>query len=344
MTRPAEASTRPSVPVPYRSPVRIDRDLLGWGVFFVVAGGIALAIGEGLVADRAWWSFWPLILVGIGVGLILRRTALEPLGGLLVAATFGIMVGGSLAGGMGGFGAMPSSVCRPGDGGTPFEPQGGVLGAAASVAVELDCGDLAVSVVPGSDWTIAGSDDGGRGPFVVIDGETLDIRSAGDGPTFLGGERDAWRLALPSSTTTDLRVDVSAGTLRLELGGAQLTTLAIDLSAGQGTVDLTGVAAIDGFEIGVDAGDLGLTLPSRPLTGSIEANAGSVRLCAPADVALRLRTGDSVLAGQDFAAAGLVEVGDAWETPGYDTAATRIELRTEANAGSFRLDPAEGCA
>lgn len=76
--------------------MRIDRDLFGWGVFFAVAGSLALAIQEGLVADRAWWSFWPLILVGVGVGLIMRRTALEPLGGVPVGATFGLMVGGSL--------------------------------------------------------------------------------------------------------------------------------------------------------------------------------------------------------------------------------------------------------
>lgn len=324
--------------------MRIDRDLLGWGVFFAMAGGVALAIQEGGIADRAWWSFWPLILVGIGLGLVARRTALEAVGGLVVAATFGLMVGGSLAGGVGGLGALPSGVCGPGDGGTPFEPQRGSLGLAASVTVELDCGDLAISSVPGSDWAVDGTDDDGRGPRVEVDGDELDIRPVDGGSAFLGGERDDWRVALPSSTVLDLSVDVSAGSLRLDLGGARLTTLAVDLNAGQAIIDLTGVATIEGFEMDLNAGELAIALPSLPLTGSIEANAGSVRLCAPDDVALRLRTGDSVLAAQDFATAGLMEVGDAWETPGFDTAATRIELRTEANAGNFRLDPPEGCA
>lgn len=79
------------------------------------------------------------------------------------------------------------------------------------------------------------------------------------------------------------------------------------------------------------------------MTGLIEANAGSVRMCAPPDVALRLHTGDSVFASQDFADAGLILRDGVWETPGYDTAKNRIELRTEANAGTFRLDPEEGC-
>ena len=95
---------------------------------------------------------------------------------------------------------------------------------------------------------------------------------------------------------------------------------------------------------GINAGSLGLYLPAVSTTGTIEANAGSIRLCAPPGVALRLHTEDSVLSSYDFGSAGLVQVGDTWETPGYDTAVTRIELQIDANAGSFRLDPEEGCS
>jgi hypothetical protein len=34
----------------------------------------------------------------------------------------------------------------------------------------------------------------------------------------------------------------------------------------------------------------------------------------------------------------MVQHGSTWETPGYDTAAVRIELETRANAGSFGLN------
>ena len=79
------------------------------------------------------------------------------------------------------------------------------------------------------------------------------------------------------------------------------------------------------------------------MTGGIEVNAGSVRLCAPDDVALRLET-EVVLGAVETGDSGLVEVEGGWETPGYDTAPTRIELRVQANLGSIRLDPTEGCA
>ena len=69
--------------------MRIDRNLLNWGVFFIALGGIPLAV------DQAWLEpgvardlgqLWPLILVGIGLGLMLRWTPLAWFGGALVAA------------------------------------------------------------------------------------------------------------------------------------------------------------------------------------------------------------------------------------------------------------------
>ena len=79
------------------------------------------------------------------------------------------------------------------------------------------------------------------------------------------------------------------------------------------------------------------------MTGSIEANAGSVKLCAPPGAGLRLRTGDSLLATYDYADHGLVKAGTTWTTPGYDSASVQIDLRTTANAGTFELDPEGGC-
>ncbi|MEO5884014.1 MAG: DUF5668 domain-containing protein, partial [Candidatus Limnocylindrales bacterium] len=72
--------------------MRTDRGLLGWGVFLVVAGAIALAVQSGSIPDRSWWTFWPLNLVGAGVGRIFQRTRLQPLGGLVMAMTGAIEV------------------------------------------------------------------------------------------------------------------------------------------------------------------------------------------------------------------------------------------------------------
>ena len=326
--------------------MRIHRDLAGWGVFFVVAGGVPLAVQTGLIApdvlDR-WWSFWPLILVGIGLGLVFTRTSLELLGGLLVSGTLGLLVAGLMTGGFGRIGDLPSGVCGPGSGATAFTPQSGSLGPNAEVGVELDCGTVEIGTTEGADWIVEGVGDAGRGPVVKSDGLTLEIAPPDGSLGGFLGERDRWVLHLPTGSLLNLQLDINAGSVTADLDRARLGHLEVDLNAGQATIDLRDISAIDAIDIGLNAGALGLTLPAMSLTGSIEANAGSIRLCAPEGVALRLHTEESVLSSQDFAGAGLVRVGDTWETPGFDTAVTRIELDTSANAGSISLDPVEGC-
>jgi len=83
----------------------INRGLLNWGVFLIALGGVPLAVQQGwassgIVGDL--WRLWPLILVGIGLGLILRWTPIAWLGGALVAGTFGLIFGALLAGGVSG--------------------------------------------------------------------------------------------------------------------------------------------------------------------------------------------------------------------------------------------------
>ena len=144
--------------------MHIHRGFLGWGVFLILAGSIPLAVRAGYLSGDQLWNvgnLWPLILVGIGVGLILARTRYGFLGGLIVAGTFGVIVGGLLAGTVAGIGVN----CGSGRGTTAFEPrQGPFTGAFASVDIDLSCGDLTVAVAPGNTWRIEGSDRDGTGP------------------------------------------------------------------------------------------------------------------------------------------------------------------------------------
>src|SRR5438477_11523712 len=139
-------------------PVRIHRGFLGWGIFLILAGAVPLAVRTGyLSADqlRNVGGLWPLILVGIGVGLILARTSYGFVGGFIVAATFGVIVGGLLAGSIGGI----DLGCGSGSGTRAFPPgRGAFTTPTTSVDLELDCGDLTVAVAPGTTWQIEGQD------------------------------------------------------------------------------------------------------------------------------------------------------------------------------------------
>ena len=85
--------------------MRVNRSLLNWGVFLIALGGVPLAVQQGW-ADTSiagdLWRLWPLILVGIGLGLIMRWTPLAWFGGAIVAGTFGLIFGALIAGGFSG--------------------------------------------------------------------------------------------------------------------------------------------------------------------------------------------------------------------------------------------------
>ena len=75
----------------------MDRQLFNAGVFFIVLGAVPLAAQEGWVRETTvadLFRFWPLALVAVGVGMLLRH---RPAGGLIVAVSLGLTLGGLLA-------------------------------------------------------------------------------------------------------------------------------------------------------------------------------------------------------------------------------------------------------
>src|SRR3990170_7039277 len=124
----------------------INRSLLNWGVFLMALGGVPLAVQQGwassgIVGDL--WRLWPLILVGIGLGLILRWTPIAWLGGALVAGTFGLIFGALLAGGVSGISGACVGI---GSGETETTTESGATsGTAFGLALDLSCGELAVT-------------------------------------------------------------------------------------------------------------------------------------------------------------------------------------------------------
>src|SRR6266516_3293466 len=85
--------------------MHLDRRLLGWGVFFILLGAVPLAVRANAVAPDLvgrWPTLWPVLLIGLGLGLILRGTPLAWLGGAVTAVTLGLMGGGAIATGFSG--------------------------------------------------------------------------------------------------------------------------------------------------------------------------------------------------------------------------------------------------
>ena len=317
--------------------MRIERRFLGWGVFFIVAGGVALAVRGGyLSADQASqvWRLWPLLLVGLGVAIILGRTSLGWLGGLIIAATFGLLVGSALVGGVGQAGCGLDLDDRSGAG--PTASIGGDLGEGASVEVVRDCGSLQVTTGPVGGWSLAYPQD--RAPRVEESGGGVKLSPA-DGSIF--GASSDWSLTLPADRTLALQVEANAGSADLVLTNARLSHFTGTFNAGSFQLDLTG-ATLGGIDLRVNAGSGTAILPAATFGGRIDVNVGSLTLCAPGSAGLRI-TSNGTLSSNDFASSGLVLTGSTWESSGYGTAETKIDLTVNANAASVTLRRDGGC-
>ena len=328
--------------------MRVNRGLLGWGVFFIVLGAVPLAVREGALDPavvRRAWELWPLILVGVGLGLILARTRLAVLGGLVVAVTLGLMGGALIATGFNpGIGV---TTCGFGGGseGTPFAEQRGTFASDATVRLDMSCGDLATTAADGTGWTVAGASADGRPPELRRGDTLLVVTSPERNGVAMVSAASTWQVTLPRSSAIDLELSVNAGTTDVDLAGMTVPNIEASINAGKARIDASGTRQLDGVNVSVNAGSLVLLLPvpADPLGGEISVNAGSASICVPDGVALRFRSDES-LGSVNFGDRGLVRNGDTWSTPGYDgTAGPRIDLAVSANLGSITLDPEDGC-
>ena len=324
--------------------MRIDRRLLGWGTFFIVVGTIPLAVRSGYLdaaVVEGWARLWPLLLIGWGLGLLLRRTPVDWLGGVVTTLTLGVMGGGLIATGWSG---LPVTAGCGDDSGAPFAAQRGTLASNGGLSVELPCGRLSLDAVDGTDWALEGSSEHGTAPGVETDGNVVRISGPEGFDVGFLGARTTWVVHLPRDpANVRLNVTVNAGEGRLALAGARLSSLNLTLNAGELTADADGAATLERVNGTVNAGSGSVSLPAMNVDANFTVNAGSLELCTPTDVGVRVQW-SSTLASNNLDSLGLEKVGeDVWQTSGFGSAGTRIDMNVTANAGSFALTIGGGC-
>jgi hypothetical protein len=317
--------------VTHRSALYVGAFLAAAGVVMLV--GTTNAAAGGTITDLL--RLWPLAVVAIGVGLLLRRTRVARAGILVAAIVPGLLVGGVVT-------ASPDLdvVC---DRTAPARSavHDGVLSGPADVRIDLACGSTTVRTVAGSAWHVATVDLGDQTAVIDAGGDRLHVASD-DGRRRLGFGRggDDWAIDLPTAAALDLDARVDAGRGSFDLAGARIGDLSVEVNAGAARVDLSD-ASVERLSLAVHAGRGRLVLPATgDIRGRLEVAAGSLELCRPTDLALRI-SGELTLADSTFN--GLVRVGDVWQTPDYPSATHRADLTVHAAAGSVVVDPQGDC-
>ena len=318
--------------------MQINRKFLYWGVFLVAMGAVLVIADLDGVDDQALLDalrLWPLAVLAIGVGIVLRRTPYNVAGGVLGAALPGLVLGGAFAVGP----QIPD--CASHGEPTSFITREGRFDGPATIDVETGCGELVVTTTPGDDWLLNAGNTADRPPRIEAAGNNLSIDDGRnhDWRSFNAG-RDVWRLALPTSPIDHLSLTVNSGSGDIDLAGAQLGDFDLTTNAGQTTLDLTD-ATLSSLSGAVNAGQLSIDLPSAAdTTGSIAVNAGGVDLCVPDGVGLRVEH-TTVLGSTSVNG---VEQGDGdWQSPNYASAEHHADLTVTVNLGSVNINPTGGC-
>jgi hypothetical protein len=318
--------------------MRVNRPFLYAGVFLVAIGGVLVAanvdaIGTAALADVL--RLWPLAVIALGLGVVLRRSQVGLASGLLAAALPGLLLGSAL-------GMAPRFA---GDCGARGEPvsvaseHGSFVGGSATITVTAECGTVTVGTAPGTGWQFRAGNSSGRAPNVGSSARSLSI-----GPVrpdeWLDGGRDAWDLTLPTTDIDDLSLVIHAGKGRIDLPGAQIGRLALTANASAIVVDTSSasVAELSGV---VNVGSMSISLPAdSDLVGSLRVRGGRLEVCLPPDVGLHLTTRGQP---RQVTVHGLRETGSDWQSPGYTSAARTAELDVHVNFGTVEIDPIGGC-
>jgi hypothetical protein len=318
--------------------MRVDRGRLNWGVFFIVLGAVPLAYHQGAVSSSVLgdaWRLWPLVLVGIGLAFVLSRTPAFFIGGTIVAICLGLVFGSVLAVG-------PNIGCGFDSNNPRTVSQSGSFDGASSVDLNLECGSATVTTSSDSQWHVDATNTGGKATDVSSSGNYLRVSSASTNGWQFDRGKDDWRIALPSGAQIDLNSTLNAGDAHFNLGSANVASARFTLNLGSLHVDLSG-AKVATLNVSTKLGSAFVTLDgSSDLTADLKTNLGSLEVCVPANLGVRVTASDS-LSSSDFGGAGLVRVGGAWQTPGYDNATHKANLTVETSLGSLKLRSAGGC-
>lgn len=319
--------------------MNLDHRLLYAGVFFLAMGATVLVAQAGLLrADdiAAALPLWPFVVIALGGFLLLRRTRFGIAGGMLAAATPGLLFGGLIVAAPG----LPVGDCTD-HGPVSLETRDGSFGSAGTVDLHLACGDVTIITAAGSGWQTRTGSSGARQPAVSFTADRLTIESMGRRSRFdLSTARDRWFVTLPTDPRLDLTAEVSAGRGTFDLAGARLGDARFTGNAADLSIHLEN-ATVDRLSVDVNAAAASVRLPAgSDLAADITVNAGNVKLCTPDGLGVRIHE-TGTLAG--FSHSGLVKVDGAWETPGYAAAAHHADVSVSANVGSVDVNPEGGC-
>jgi len=278
---------------------------------------VLIGLGAILLISRLGWfdltrlvgvlRFWPILVIAVGVDMLTNgRRRLLVYGGGVAAVLLLALTGGGMM-------SNPATTVE-----VAQELQGA---RSAEVHIVSSIAELNLTGTAQSELLASGRLGQHTGEQVAVNyvvrgnrGEFSAV-SRGFRSTFMAFRRAVdWDLTLSGRVPIALIVETGIGESTLDLRQLQLESLNINAGVGETTVHLP---RRGGYE------------------GSIDGGVGEILVHVPRDLAIRIQvdTGiGSVNADRHFARSG-----NTYSSPGYETAAQRVELQIDAGIGTISI-------
>lgn len=318
----------------------IHRRFLYAGLFLVAIGGV-LVTADITGVNEPWLRdalrLWPVAIIVIGLAIVVRRTNLALPAGVLAAVAPGLLIGGSMVAGPRVAFAC-SDLPRPG----ATYAQSDFLSPTGTVSIAAGCGTSTIKTAPGTAWQITAASTDGREPEIFFDPDVVTIESPARGgrQLVLGNRREDWEVTLPA-TMASLALSSHANTMTVALPGASIGALVVEADAASVRIDATR-AEIDELSVQVDFGSATILLPSKgTLTGFLEVDVGTLRLCQPAGTDMTVAfngdgPGEVSIAGQPWTE-------NQWTSQSNLLIEPQINLSVGSTFSAIEINPIGGC-
>ena len=286
-----------------------------WGIFLLFLGIVLLLQTLNILPWGLWgtlWRFWPVLIIVIGLGILLRRYNAW-LVSLLVLAILGACLGVAIW----QYGPSLSSGIVTRDYSEPLDDI-----ERAQIEIDFSAGSITIgSLSPGSP------------NFVEVASEVRNSREAinvdfhqqdGEGELYLstvnqrfwGGVGIKWEVRFTKSIPLAINIKSAASDMELDLSELRVTELRLD----------------------VDAGNYKVTTPSEAgiCDIGIEANAANIEVTIPDGVAAKIKV-DTNLSALDVDKNRFPQQGDYYMSQDFVSAENRVELEIDCNVGRVQV-------
>lgn len=284
-------------------------------IIVIIVGVVLLLQTLGILSWGLWgylWRFWPILIIIIGLNIILGRRfpwAVGAISLLLVLLAFGVAA----------WQAGPRQASA-GVSGQFSEALGDFQSAA--VQINFGAGELTLASLPQDSTDLVAGET--RGPEEARLSLQLDRRDSEAGLELSFPQRGWSGVGNPSlglelnlNPRIPLELNVNTGASSSDLNLSDLKVRSLDIKGGAARLEIAMPAA---------AGQTAV---------SISAGAADITIVIPEGVAARIKhTG---LSSVDIDASRFPKAGDYNISPGYDTAANRIDIDITTAAASVRV-------